>query len=115
MNPLQVVEKGLSEVEHGIEFPFKFIGKAAAVISTAIKDQPEIKNAVTVLVEKCDAIGADTMIDVAERGLNLIDDAATVRAVADLGEYLKSTFIPLVEKLYGEIKTDVTSVTESAN
>lgn len=106
-NPLPVMEHIGEDILHGVEQPFKLIARAERVLATAIKNQPELKDAITTLVSKCEVIGADTMRDIGERGLNLADDLATAQAIAALGEFLKSTFVPLVEKLYGEIKTDV--------
>lgn len=109
MNPINAIEHVAEDVVKGIEYPFSHLAQAIKVISTAIKDQPEIKNAVVILIEKCDAIGVDAMKDIGEKGLNLSDDLDTARKIADLGDYLKTSFFPLVVKVFGEIKADVTT------
>lgn len=98
------IKKIGEEVLHDIETPFVWLGKAEHVLAAAIKEQPEVKGAVQELVKLCDTIGADTMIDVAERGLNIVDDLATVKAISELGVFLKDTFVPLIRKVYGELE-----------
>lgn len=95
------------DIEKGIEFPFKFVVKAEKVLESAITHEPELKSVLTTLIGKCEIIAADTAKDVLEKGLSLPDDLTTILAVKDLGEYVKSTLIPLVTKLYGEVKTDL--------
>jgi hypothetical protein len=110
MNPVSAVEKVGEKILHGVEAPFKFIVRAERVLETAIHDQPELKSTLTTLVQKCENIGVDAMRNVGERGLDLSDDLKTAEAIADLGLFISSTLVPLVERLYGEIKTDVLNV-----
>jgi hypothetical protein len=42
--------------------------------------------------------------DAAENGISLADDAKTLAAAEAFFEYFRSTFMPIVEKLYGELK-----------
>lgn len=94
-----------------IEAPFTFAAKAEKVFATALSHEPELHTVVTTLVAKAEVIAADGTRDVAERGLSIPDDLATLAAIRDLGEYVRSTVEPLIVKLYGEIKIDVATAT----
>lgn len=102
------------DVGHGIEVAVKdvveipkFVVKAAAVLGTAIKDQPEVKNVLTTLVSKAEAITASGALDVSQKGLNLISDAATIALVQDFFTYVKTAVVPMVESIYEDVKSDV--------
>jgi hypothetical protein len=105
-------EKIATDVGHGLEkvaeFP-KFVVKAAAVVGTAIKDQPQVKEVLTTLVSDGEAIIASGALDIAGKGLNLINDAATLALVEAYFAYIKSTVIPMVETIYGQVKADVST------
>jgi hypothetical protein len=98
------VEKG---VEYGIVHPIEFLIKAEKVLASAIKDQPEIKDAVLALVKQASGVIGDVSTDVAEKGLNLQDDAKTLADAEAFFTYFKDKFIPLVEMVYAEVKADV--------
>jgi hypothetical protein len=83
--------------------------KAAAVIATAIADQPELKATLTTLVQKAEAIGADAVSDVAGKGLDLTADAKTVADFEAFLTWIKATLVPQIESIYGQITTDVTA------
>jgi hypothetical protein len=101
----------LKDIVKGIEYPFKFAAKAEKVMATVIKDDPQARVILTTLVQKCEAIGADGLQDVAAKGLNLAEDQVTIAALVDLGAYLKSTVLPFVETAYGTIVEDVKATT----
>jgi hypothetical protein len=82
--------------------------KAASVLATAIKDQPALKTALTTLVTKAEAIGADAVTDAAGKGLDLASDAKTLADVEALFAWIMSTLVPLIESVYAEVETDVT-------
>jgi hypothetical protein len=94
---------------HYIAEALTFTDKAASVLATAIKDQPELKTALTTLVTKAEAIGADAATDVAGKGLDLVSDAKTLADVEALFGWIMATLVPLVESVYDEVKTDVTT------
>ncbi len=98
------VEKG---VEYAVIHPIEFCVKAEKVLASAIKDQPEVKNAVLALVKQASSVIADVGTDVAEKGINLQDDAKTLADAEAFFNYFKANFIPLVESLYAEVKADV--------
>ena len=98
-----------TDVLKGVEAPFKFIDKAEQVLATAIKDEPELKTVITTLVQKASTIGAAVTLDVSEKGVNLIDDATTLSELKDFFTYFNASVVPVIESVYGQVKTDVAS------
>lgn len=94
-----------------IEAPFTYAAKAEKVLATALKNEPELKTTIATLIQKCETIASDGVKDVAERGLNIPDDLATLHAIQDLGAYIRATVEPLIVRLYGELKIDVATAT----
>jgi uncharacterized protein YbjQ (UPF0145 family) len=94
---------------HYIAKALTFSEKAASVIATAIKDSPQLKAALTELVTKAEAIGADAVVDAAGKGINLAADAKTLADAEAFFTWIISTLVPLVESVYSEVKTDLTA------
>ncbi len=88
--------------------------KAESVLATAIKDQPELKATLTTLVQKAEAIGTDAVTDVAGKGLNLAADAKTLADAEAFFAWIISTLVPLIESVYTEVKTDLTTAPATA-
>jgi hypothetical protein len=109
--PIEAIGHGLKvaaeDVARGIEYPVVFLMKAEKVLASAIQDQPEIKTAVLQLVSQAQAVIGDTAGAVAEKGFNLSQDAKALADAEAFFSYFKSTFIPLVEKIYSEVSTDL--------
>jgi len=102
------VGKGVEEVvEYAIVHPVEFVVKAEKVLTSAIKDQPEVKDAVLGLVKQATGVIGDVATDAADKGINLEADAKTLTDAEAFFTYFKSTFIPLVESLYAEVEADV--------
>lgn len=87
--------------------------KAAAVLGTVIKEQPDLKATLTELVSKAEAIGADIVADAAGKGLNLAADAKTLADVEEFFSWFTTTVVPLIESVYGELKTDISGASTS--
>lgn len=87
--------------------------KASAVLATVIKEQPDLKETLTELVSKAETIGADIVADAAGKGLNLASDAKTLADVEDFFKWFSSTVVPLIESVYGELKTDISGAATS--
>jgi hypothetical protein len=85
----------------------EFLPKVEAVIASAIKDQPEVKSAILDLVKQATAVIGDVATDAADKGINLAADAELLADAEQFFSYFKSEFIPMVESVYAEIKTDV--------
>lgn len=80
---------------------------AAAVLATALKDEPQLKATVLALIEAGSKVIADGTIAVASKGTNLLEDAATVSDAESFFAYFNSTFIPAVASLYHEVRADL--------
>lgn len=101
---LETVGKDVLKV---IEAPVAFIVKTEKVIETIVADKADAKAILSALVSKAEAIGADGAKDLVQKGLNPIDDLATLQAIEDLATYVKTVVVPFVEKVYGEVDQDV--------
>lgn len=102
------VGKGVKEgVEFAIVHPIEFCVKAEAVLASAVKDSPEVKTAILDLVKQATGVISDVAVDIADKGINLTADTKTLTDAEAFFTYFKSTFIPLVESLYAEVKADV--------
>lgn len=110
-NPIQEIGHGIKvaavDVAKGIEYPISFLVKAESVITSAIKDQPEIKSAVISLITQAESVIGDVATASAAKGINLASDAKALSDAESFFEYFKSTFIPLVEAVYKEVAADV--------
>lgn len=94
-------------VVHGVEYPIKFLVAAEKVLADAIKDQPEVKSAVIDLVQKAESVIGDVTVAAAEKGVDLASDAKALADAEVFFTWFKTDFMPLVAKLYGELKDDV--------
>jgi hypothetical protein len=94
-------------VLQGVEYPIEFLVKAEHVLADAIKEQPAVKSAVIDLVQKAESVIGDVTLATAEKGVNLADDAKALADAEQFFSWFKTNFIPLMSKLYGELKEDV--------
>jgi hypothetical protein len=89
-----------------IEYPFRHTSQFIAVLGTALKDAPEVRAAVVGLVKAAETVIADTVTDVAAKGLDIPEDLKTLTDVKTFFTYFTSTFLPAVESAYKEIAAD---------
>lgn len=110
-NPIEKIGHDLKvaavDTEHVIVRTVEFLPKAAAVIASAIKDQPEVKTAVLSLISQATVVIGDVATDAADKGIDLAADAKTLADAEAFFDYFRSTFVPLVEAVYAEVKADV--------
>jgi hypothetical protein len=110
-NPLEAIGHGLKvageDVAHVAVEIVEFLPKASAVIANAIKDEPTVKQAVLDLVKNAEQVFADGAIAVAGKGVDLVSDAKVLADAEAFFGYFKTEFVPLIEKLYGEVKADL--------
>lgn len=92
-----------------IEDPFKFVVKAEKVLQTAITDQPELKTVLTTMVQKAEEVGASAVLAGSSKGLNLAEDATALQQAQAFFEYFKASVVPVIEKVFAQVKADVTS------
>jgi uncharacterized Rossmann fold enzyme len=101
------IEKFGEDVLKVVEFPFKYTAQVARVLDSAIADSPEIKGAVIELIKEAETVIGDGSASVAQKGINLQSDAATLAAAEAFFLYFKGTFCPLVAKIYAEVQADL--------
>ena len=118
-NPLEAIGHGIETgakdvgkavakgVDVAIVQPIEFAVKAEKVISTAIKDQPVVRDAVMAMVKQASTVIDDFKTDVAEGFINLRADEKTLQDAEAFFNWFKSTFIPQMEKVYGDLSADV--------
>jgi hypothetical protein len=94
-------------VDVAIVKPIEFTVKAEKVISTAIKDQPIVRDAVVALVKQATTVIDDFKTDVGDDFINLKADEQTLKDAEAFFNWFKSTFIPQMEQVYGDIASDV--------
>lgn len=112
-------KKFLLAVWHGIEYPFTHAAAIGEILSklyngtvTVIEDEPEAHSLIVGLVQQFEMIAPDVVAAVAADGLNAVTDAKAVQDVANLFTYFKDTFFPGIEKIYEDLKTDVTGTAQ---
>ena len=118
-NPLEAIGHGIKvgaedvgkTVAKGVDVaivqPIEFAVKAEKVISTAIKDQPIVRDAVVALVKQATTVIDDFKTDVGGDFINLKADEQTLKDAEAFFNWFKSTFIPQIEQVYGDIASEV--------
>ena len=81
--------------------------KAEKVIATALKDQPIVRDAVTALIKQANVVIDDFKTDIGDGFINLKADEQTLKDAEAFFNWFKSSFIPTMEKVYGDISADV--------
>ena len=94
-------------VDVAVVKPIEFVVKAEKVIETAVKDQPIVRDAVVALVKQATTVIDDFKTDVSDGLINLSADEQTLKDAEAFFNWFKSTFIPTIEKVYGDVSTDV--------
>jgi hypothetical protein len=102
------VGKGVAKgIDVAVVRPIQFTVKAEKVIASAIKDQPVIRDAVASLVQQATTVIDDFKTNVAEGLIDLKADEQTLRDAEIFFNWFKSSFIPTVEQVYGNIAADI--------
>jgi len=106
---IEVVGKDTKKVAEDV---FIALPKVITVLSTAIKDNDEVKGAVLGLVSNAAPVIADVEVDILSKGLNLPSDLATIQALWQFAVYFKSEFLPVIESVYEQIDVDINGNTK---
>lgn len=93
-------------VDVAIVQPIEFVVKAEKVIAIAVKDQPIVRDAVTELVKQATTVINDFKTDVSDGLIDLRADEQTLKDAEAFFNWFKSTFIPQMEQVYGDISAD---------
>ena len=102
-------ERFFKKVGHVIEWPFVHGEEVIEILTTALKDTPAVKTAITGLVAKIKQVAEDSALAIAARGLDVPDDIQTVTDAKELWTYVTGTFLPAVEAACKDLELDVTT------
>lgn len=95
------------DTEKAVVKTVEFLPHAIKLLDTAIADQPQVKQAVVDLIKQAGVVTGDVTIDITDKGINLVADLQTLKDIVAFFDYFKSTWVPLIEKIYGEVKADL--------
>ncbi len=102
------VGKGVAKgIDVAIVQPIQSVVKAEKVIATALKDQPIVRDAVTALIKQANVVIDDFKTDIGDGFINLKADEQTLKDAEAFFNWFKSSFIPTMEKIYGDISAEV--------
>jgi hypothetical protein len=99
-------ERVFVDVGKGIAWPFKHVAKIIEYLDTVLKDEPVVKKAVIGLIMQSQTLLADGAAAATGDGLNVKADMSCVSAAETLFGYVKNTFLPAIEKAYGDFVAD---------
>jgi hypothetical protein len=99
-------ERIFVDLGKGVAWPFKHVAKIIEYLDTALKDEPAVKTAVIGLVMQSQTLLADGAAAATGDGLNVSADMGCVSAAETLFGYVKNTFLPAIEKAYGDFVAD---------
>lgn len=101
------------DIEETILWPFKKLHIANIIVASALKDTPELRDAVTGLVQKIEDQANDITVAIAADGVNFAADAAALAQAKELYSYTTGTFIPAVKKAIEDIEASANSAKAS--
>lgn len=108
------IEAVAKDIAHVVVEAVEFPAKATKVITTLMKDYPELRAELQTLVIDGQKALVDGVAAVGAKGLNWAEDVAVVGDVTAFARYFKDVFVPAVEKAYGELNTDVVDTPPAA-
>jgi hypothetical protein len=86
------------------EAPVKAAEKIKTILEDATEDAPELRAVFVGLVEKLDVVAGDIAVDVSADGLNVSADLQTLKDTSAAVTYFRTTVLPVIEKVYGQVK-----------
>ena len=101
------VKTVLVDIGHGVAWPFEHGIQLVKTLEDALKDEPQVKTAVTGLIAQIGAVTADGAIVVSSKGVDLVADAAAIVAAKQLFSYVLNTFLPAVRAVYKDLAPDI--------
>ena len=101
------VETVAVKVEEGVVKALSVSEKTLAILTTSLKDEPELKATIVGLITAAEKIIADGSTATAAKGINIAADASTLADAEAFFTYFKSSFIPVVESVFTDLTTSV--------
>jgi hypothetical protein len=114
LNLKTVVQTIVADVEKVAEFVPEHAAQAIEVVTTIVKEDPAVTASVKQLIGLADAAVADIALDVAEKGLNIVDDTATLTALSALATFVRGPLWADLTTVYKALKTDVAATPAAA-
>lgn len=107
-------EKVMVDIGKGVAYPFVHSAQLIAILGTALKDEPVVKDAVVGLISQVGQLTAEGAIAVTAKGIDLPDDVATLVAAKSLFTYVTLTFLPAVEGAYKDLAPEIKGLDQPA-
>ena len=104
-------EKVMVDIGKGIEWPFKHGVALLTLIDKGLTDAPEVRDAVKGLIAYASTVAVDGAIVVSSKGMDLPADMAELIAAKALFGYVTGTFLPEMEKVFGDLKPQIEQLT----
>jgi hypothetical protein len=101
------VKTVLVDIGHVVAWPLEHGAQLVKTLEDALKDEPQVKTAVTGLIAEIGVVTADGAIVVSSKGVDLVADAAALVAAKQLFSYVLNTFLPAVQAVYKDLAPDV--------
>lgn len=114
MNPIKEVGIGLEKagvfIGKEVGTVFGIIAKTEKVLVTVIENESDFRTVLSSEITQSLTLASKVNECIVEKGLNLEDDLALLTEIKAYFMGITSTFIPEVEKIYGQIVSDTTTV-----
>lgn len=107
VNVAVAIEHGIEKVGEDIADVITGAEKVEKVIATLIENESAFKTVLISEVSQMVSLASQVAKVVSEKGLAFSDDETLMSSIQTFFAGIKTTFIPEVEKIYGEISTDV--------
>ena len=85
---------------HVVEYPFTRTAQFVKILGDAMTSEPAVRAAVIELVKAGEVIVGDGVLDVADKGLDLVSDLKTIADVQSFFRLFAGSFLPVVESAY---------------
>lgn len=107
--------KGIKDaVEYAIVDPVGFTVKAIAVLKAANADTPAVKTAFEGLFTQANNLEGAISSEIAAKGTNIPEYVTLFNEAKALIDYIKGTFVPVVEKTYADLKAGANTPSPTA-
>ena len=103
---MNILQKVLADVENVVKEPIAIATKVKTIFEQVTEDTPQLRTVFIGLVSKLEAVGGDITAVVNADGVNISGDVQTFQDAAAAISYFRATVLPVVEQVYGQIKTD---------
>jgi hypothetical protein len=104
---MNAFENVVEKIGKGIAWPFVHATQVIEVLTTALKDEPTVKTAIVGLVQQIEMLDKDGATSLADKGIDIPEDIATVADAKALWAYVTGTFLPAVESAYKDFDADL--------